>query len=50
MGEFEFAVLLAILHTEDAYTVPPAGLKAIKATHAALTNLTRGLESLLDRP
>ena len=103
LGEFEFAVLLAILHTEDAYAVPvrqvleertgrpvargalytalerlevkgclkstmahptderggkprryftvtPAGLKAIKATHAALANLTRGLESLLERP
>jgi DNA-binding PadR family transcriptional regulator len=103
LGEFEFAVLLAILHIDDAYAVPvrqvleertgrpvargalytalerleakgclsssmahpndarggkprryftvtPSGLKAIKATHAALSNLTRGLESLLERP
>jgi PadR family transcriptional regulator PadR len=103
LGEFEFAVLLAILHTEDAYAVPvrqvledrtgrpvargalytalerletkgcvksrmahptddrggkprryftvtPLGLKALKATHSALSNLTRGLESLLEQP
>ena len=103
LGEFEFAVLLAILHTDDAYAVPvrqvleertgrpvargalytalerleskgclksrmahpsderggkprryftltPVGLKALKTTHTALTNLTRGLESLLERP
>jgi DNA-binding PadR family transcriptional regulator len=102
LGEFEFAVLLAILHTDDAYAVPvrqvleqrtgrpvargalytalerlegkgcvksrmahptddrggkprryftvtPSGLKALKATHTALTNLTRGLESVLDQ-
>jgi len=103
LGEFEFAVLLAILHTDDAYAVPvrqvleertgrpvargalytalerlegkgclrsrmahptdgrggkprryftvtPVGLRALKATHTALANLTRGLESLLERP
>jgi DNA-binding PadR family transcriptional regulator len=102
LGEFEFAVLLAVLQTEDAYAVPirtlleertgrpvargalytalerlegkgclksrmgdptderggkprryftvtPQGLRAMKATHAALTNLTRGLESILEQ-
>ena len=103
LGEFEYAVLLAILHLqEDAYAVPirelieertgrpvargamytgldrleakgclrsrmgdateerggkprryytvtPAGLKAIRATHESLSNLTRGLESILER-
>jgi DNA-binding PadR family transcriptional regulator len=103
LGEFEYAVLLAVLHLESAYAVPvraileertgrpvargalytalerleakgclrsrmddpsadrggrprryfsvtPAGLRALKATHAALANLTRGLETLLERP
>lgn len=102
LGEFEFAVLLAVLQTQDAYAVPiralieertgrpvargalytalerleakgclksrmgdptddrggkprryftvtPHGLKAMKATHAALANLTRGLETILDQ-
>jgi PadR family transcriptional regulator, regulatory protein PadR len=103
IGEFEYAVLLAILHLqEDAYAVPirelieqrtgrpvargalytgldrleakgclksrmgdatderggkakryysvtPAGLKAIRATHEALSSMTKGLESLLER-
>jgi DNA-binding PadR family transcriptional regulator len=102
LGEFEFAVLLGILQTEDAYAVPvrqvieertgravargalytalerlegkgyvksrmgdptadrggkprryftvtALGLKALKATHTALTNLTRGLESVLEQ-
>ena len=102
LGEFEFAVLLAVLQTEAAYAVPiravleertgrpvargalytalerleqkgclrsrmgdptddrggkprryftvtPAGLRALKATHAALANLTRGLEAILEQ-
>jgi DNA-binding PadR family transcriptional regulator len=103
LGEFEFTVLLAILHLQqDAYAVPirevieqrtgrpvargalytgldrleakgclksrmgdateerggkakryysvtPAGLKAIRATHESLANLTKGLESILER-
>jgi PadR family transcriptional regulator, regulatory protein PadR len=103
LGEFEFAVLVAVLHLqEDAYAVPireliedrtgrpvargalytgldrleakgclksrmgeateerggkakryytvtPAGLKAIRATHESLNNLTKGLESILER-
>jgi PadR family transcriptional regulator, regulatory protein PadR len=103
LGEFEYAVLLAVLHLEDsAYAVPirelieqrtsrpvargalytgldrleskgclkssmgdpseerggkarryfsvtPAGMKAIRATHESLSNLTKGLESLLER-
>lgn len=102
LGEFEYAVLLAVLHLGDEayavpvrelieertgrpvargalytgldrleakgclrsrmgdateerggkakryYTVTAAGLKAIRATHGALSNLTRGLESLLE--
>jgi DNA-binding PadR family transcriptional regulator len=102
LGEFEYAVLLSILHLEDDayavpirelieertgrpvargalytgldrleakgclrsrmgdgsderggkprryYTVTAAGLKAIRATHEAMSNLTRGLESLLE--
>lgn len=102
LGEFEYAVLLAVLHLKDEayavpvrelieartgrpvargalytgldrleakgclrsrmgdaseerggkvrryYTVTAAGLKAIRATHGALANLTRGLESLLE--
>jgi PadR family transcriptional regulator, regulatory protein PadR len=31
------------------YTVTPAGLKAIRATHEAFSSLTRGLESILGR-
>jgi DNA-binding PadR family transcriptional regulator len=103
LGEFEFAVLLAVLQTDDAYAVPirtlleertgrpvargalytalerlenkgclksrmgdatadrggkprryftvtPHGLRALRATHAALANLTRGLEQILERP
>lgn len=104
LGEFEFAVLLAVLHLdEDAYAVPirelieqrtgrpvargalytgldrleskgclrsrmgdpseerggkarryysltPAGLKAIRATHGALASMTRGLEAILEKP
>jgi DNA-binding PadR family transcriptional regulator len=102
LGEFEFAILLAVLQTEDAYAVPvrrlleertgravargalytalerleakgcltsrmgdpsderggkprryftvtSLGLRAIKSTHAALTNLTRGLETILEQ-
>lgn len=103
LGEFEYAVLLAVLHLEDAYAVPirtlleertgrpiargalytalerleakgclrsrmadpteerggrarryfavtASGLKAIRATHAAFTSLSRGLEALLEKP
>jgi DNA-binding PadR family transcriptional regulator len=102
LGEFEFAVLLAILQTDDAYAVPvravleertgrpvargalytalerlekkgcvrsrmgdpnddrggkprryftvtPLGLRALKSTHTALANLTRGLETILEQ-
>lgn len=103
LGEFEYAVLLAVLHLDaDAYAVPvrelieqrtgrpvargalytaldrleakgcvrsrmgdatderggkarryfavtPAGLKAIRATHESLREMTRGLESILER-
>jgi len=31
------------------FTVSAAGLKAIKATHGALANMARGLESLLEQ-
>ncbi len=102
LGEFEYAVLLAVLHLkEEAYAVPirelidertgrpvargalytgldrleskgclrsrmgeateerggkarryytvtPAGLKAIRATHEALSSMTKGLESILE--
>jgi DNA-binding PadR family transcriptional regulator len=101
LGEFEYAVLLAILQTENAYAVPvrglieertgrpvargalytalerletkgclksrmgdptderggkprryftvtPQGLRALKATHSAFANLTRGLETVLE--
>ena len=106
VGEFEFAVLLALLHvegTDDAYAVPvrtlleartgrpiargalytalerleakgclrsrmgdptaerggkakryftvtPLGVKALKAMHASLANLSRGLEAVLEQP
>ena len=103
LGEFEYAVLLAVLHLDSAYAVPiramleertgrpvargalytalerleakgclrsrmddatperggrarryfsitPAGMRALKATHAAFANLTRGLETILERP
>lgn len=104
LGEFEYAVLLAVLHVRDeAYAVPvrelieertgrpvargalytalerleakgclrsrmgeptperggrarryftvtPAGLRALKATHAALSRLSKGLEAILERP
>jgi PadR family transcriptional regulator, regulatory protein PadR len=102
LGEFEYAVLLAILRTDDAYAVPiralleertgrpvargalytalerlegkgcltsrmadptddrggkprryfsltPQGLRALRATHGALSNLTRGLENVLEQ-
>jgi PadR family transcriptional regulator PadR len=102
LGEFEYAVLLAILQIEDAYAVPiralleertgrpvargalytalerleakgclksrmadptderggkprryfnltPQGLRALKATHGAFANLTRGLEAVLEQ-
>jgi DNA-binding PadR family transcriptional regulator len=102
LGEFEFAVLLAVLQTDNAYAVPvrafieertgrpvargalytalerleakgcldsrmgdptderggkqrryftvtAAGLRAMKATHVALSNLTRGLETILEQ-
>jgi len=32
------------------FSVTAAGLRAIKATHGAFANLTRGLETLLDQP
>jgi DNA-binding PadR family transcriptional regulator len=102
LGEFEYAVMLAILHLEEEayavpirelieqrtgrpvargalytgldrlegkgclrsrmagateerggkarryYTVTASGMKAIRATHEAMSNLTRGLESLLE--
>jgi DNA-binding PadR family transcriptional regulator len=106
VGEFEYAVLLALLHlegTEEAYAVPvralleqrtgrpvargalytalerlqtkgclrsrmgdptaerggkakryfsvtPLGVKALKAMHASLANLSRGLEAVLEQP
>jgi DNA-binding PadR family transcriptional regulator len=102
LGEFEYAVLLAILQTENAYAVPvralieertgraiargalytalerleskgylksrmgdptddrggkprryftvtALGLRALRTTHASLSNLTRGLETILER-
>jgi PadR family transcriptional regulator PadR len=102
LGEFEYAVLLAILQLDDPYAVPiralleertgrpvargalytalerleakgcvrsrmgdptddrggkprryftvtPAGMRAIRTTHGAFANLTRGLEALLER-
>ena len=103
LGEFEYAVLLAVLQVEGAYAVPirrvleertgravargalytalerleakgclhsrmddasdqrggrarryftvtPAGLQALRSTHAALANLARGLETVLEKP
>jgi PadR family transcriptional regulator PadR len=106
VGEFEYAVLLALLHlegTEEAYAVPvralleqrtgrpvargalytalerleakgclrsrmgdptaerggkarryfsvtPLGVKALKAMHASLASLSRGLEAILEQP
>lgn len=32
------------------FTVSAAGLKAMKATHGALANMTRGLETILEKP
>jgi PadR family transcriptional regulator len=32
------------------FHVTPAGLQALKSTHSALANLTRGLETILERP
>jgi hypothetical protein len=32
------------------FSVTPQGLKALKATHAAFASLTRGLETILERP
>jgi PadR family transcriptional regulator PadR len=31
------------------FALTPAGLKALKATHAAFANLARGLDAVLDR-
>jgi DNA-binding PadR family transcriptional regulator len=31
------------------YSVTPAGMKAIRATHEAFASLTKGLESILER-
>jgi PadR family transcriptional regulator PadR len=31
------------------FTVTPAGMKALKATHGALSSLTRGLEAILEQ-
>ena len=104
LGEFEYAVLLAVLHLDEGayavpvrelieqrtsrqvargalytgldrleakgclksrmgdpsderggkarryYTVTAAGMKAIRATHGAFASLTKGLESILERP
>ena len=104
LGEFEYAVLLAVLHLDEGgyavpirevieqrtgrpvargalytgldrleakgclrsrmgdpseerggkarryYSVTPAGLKAIRATHDAFASMTRGLESILEKP
>ena len=104
LGEFEYAVMLAVLHLdEDAYAVPmrelieqrtgrpvargalytgldrleskgclksrmgdpseerggkarryysvtASGMKAIRATHEALSSMTRGLETILEKP
>jgi PadR family transcriptional regulator PadR len=103
LGEFEYSILLAILHIDDPYAVPirsileertgrpvargalytalerleqkgclrsrmadptddrggkprryfaltPAGLKALKATHAAFANLAQGLDAVLEQP
>lgn len=103
LGEFEYAVLLAVLRSEQPYAVPirafieertgrrvargalytalerlegkgclssrmadpsdarggkprryfavtPLGMQALRATHAALTRLTQGLETLLEQP
>ena len=47
LGEFEYAVLLAILHY---YSVTAAGMKALRATHDAFSSLTKGLESILEQP
>lgn len=32
------------------FTVTPAGLKAMRSTHAALTRLAEGLDTLLEHP
>jgi len=32
------------------FTVTPVGMAALRATHAALRNLTTGLESVLEQP
>ena len=32
------------------FTVSAAGLKALKATHGALASMTRGLETILEKP
>jgi PadR family transcriptional regulator PadR len=103
LGEFEYAVLLAVLQIPVAYAVPvrtfleertgrpvargalytalerleakgclwsrmgdptddrggkprryfsvtPAGLRALRATHGAFANLTRGLDTILEQP
>jgi DNA-binding PadR family transcriptional regulator len=32
------------------FTLTPAGLKALKATHAAFASLAQGLDAILDQP
>ena len=32
------------------FTVSAAGLRALKATHGALSNMTKGLETILEQP
>jgi DNA-binding PadR family transcriptional regulator len=32
------------------FTVTPLGLRALRATHAAMASLTRGLETILEQP
>jgi PadR family transcriptional regulator PadR len=32
------------------FTVTPLGLRALRATNAAISNLTRGLETILEQP
>jgi DNA-binding PadR family transcriptional regulator len=104
LGEFEYAVLLAVLHLDEGayavpireliedrtsrpvargalytgldrleakgclksrmgdpsderggkarryYTVTAAGMKALRATHEAMASMTRGLETILEKP
>jgi DNA-binding PadR family transcriptional regulator len=32
------------------YTVTGAGMKALRATHEAMASMTRGLETILEKP